>query len=548
MNTIPQVITLPNQEKIWTNKFNTFTATVYVPAANAELKSDIINYGFISPYLLVFLENPLTDSDKISFAHDHKLDVLAASYASSVVFISPNSTDWNTASPNIFSEIITNSKIHQYYKDGYIKSWNRFTNTIDGYYIRGAIFRTCIFAYGKSADYIALNCLNHFEGDGLWGKADIAPVTAILSNLSVTPNITADDIPIISYGNSAKINEMFKSKCKYFIQKDNEDILNDYNNFAKKFRRMVGNLDIDPDLEAEGLITEPSFATVKTSSDNNGDDKNTSEHKIGYIAFYNKGILNSKIPLVLGFHGGGDSCYFFSIMAGWQKICHRHNFLLVTIENHLNSSATEMIELIEILKQKYPIDESRIYVTGFSMGGIKSWDMVQEYPLNITAAAPMDATVDIGENVYFQKIAKQVNTTIPVPVFYAGGEITPLPELSFQAEKCLNRFKYILNLNHSKDVNFLKFDQQDKWENKFWGVNGDFTKKLFDETRNSTLTLQFFKNDNKKIYNIFGTISEQGHDCREHTCEQAWKFMSQFSRDKNGNLNGGDIESILNLY
>lgn len=546
MKEMPEIRKLADGNSIWSNKFEKFEATIYVPAANPELKAGILNYGFLAPYLLVFAENKLTDEQAISFARERGLEKLAADFATSVVFINPTSGNWETAAPDLFSEIITNSRIHQYYTDGVVKAWNRFTNNIDGYYIRGAIFRTCLFGYGKSADYIATKCLNHFEGDGLWGRADLAPVTCILENLSVNPKIDADDIPVISYGNSDQINNQFKEKCKYFISKDKADILTDYYGFAMKFRRMVKDLNIDPDLLSDGLIREPAVATVNTSADNNGDDKGTKTHQIGYFAFYNKGLLDKgKVPLVLGFHGGGDSCFFFSIMAGWAKICHRHDFLLVTIENHLNSSATEMQELIEQLKKKYPIDESRIYVTGFSMGGIKSWDFVQEYPNSIAAAAPMDATVDIGENVYFQKINKEVNTKVSVPIFYAGGEVTPLPELPFQADKCLNRMAYALKLNNATAKYDVKLEDKDNWKNKIWGIDGDYTSKSYDESRDATLTMQYFKNQDGKIYNIFGSISGQGHDCREHTCEHAWRFMSQFSRDKSGVIHGGEADTII---
>ena len=29
---------------------------------------------------------------------------------------------------------------------------------------------------------------------------------------------------------------------------------------------------------------------------------------------------------------------------------------------------------------------------------------------------------------------------------------------------------------------------------------------------------------------VFGGVNNQGHECREHTCEQAWHFMKQFTR------------------
>lgn len=531
MNTIPKITKLENEAAIWTNTFEKFKATVYVPAAKPELQSQILNYGFIAPYLLVFAPKDFSFDEAVNFARQKGFEKLAADFASSVVFIYPTSGNWNSAAPDILSEIITNSRIHQYYENGVVKAWNRFTNKIDGYFIRGAIFRACLYGFDDSANYIAKNCIKHFEGDGLWGRSDLAPVTCALTNVTVEPDVQADDIPVVSYGNSEEINKLLASKCKYFLQKAAPSVEEDYYNFSQKFRRMIGKLDIDPDLLSAGLIREPGVATVATSADNNGDDKGTKTHQIGYFAFYNKGIFDKEpVPLVLGFHGGGDSCFFFSIMAGWQKIAHRHNFLLVTVENHLNSSATEMVELVEILKKKYNIDQTRIYATGFSMGGIKTWDLIQEYPNLIAAAAPMDATVDIGENVYFQKINKPVNKSVPVPIFYAAGEITPLAELPCQEQKCINRMKYALELNHAVKNYNVKLEDKATWENKLWGINGDIEEKHYDETRDATLTLQLFKNDEGKVLNVFASISGQGHDCREHTCEYAWQFMSQFTR------------------
>ena len=530
----------------WKNAYERFEASVYVPVT--KLQGDILNYGFMAPYILVFADKLLSEEEMVSFARAKGFEKLAADFDSSVVFINPleegKPCDWKAAAPDLLSEIISNSRIHQYYKDGVVIANNAFRHSIDGYFIRGAIFRTLLCGFGSGADYIAENCLHHFEGDGLWGRSDLAPVTCVLSGLSIAPEVGADDIPVISYGNSDEANKLFESRCKHFIKRPAEataeEFISDYYDFAKKFRRMNGPLQLDPDLEKDGLVIEPGIAEVKTSADNCGDDKGSANHKIGYFAFYNKGLFDAAdgaakaVPLVLGFHGGGDSCFFFSVMAGWAKIAHRHNFLLVTIENHLNSTATEMVELIEILKKKYNIDTKRIYATGFSMGGCKTWDMVQEYPELIAAAAPMDATFDVGCNVYGNKVEKGINTSVPVPIFYAGGEVTPLPELPFQAQKCLDRMAYVLLLNNAEAAERyeeeVKLENKDSWENKIWGINGDETEKLYDESRDATLTLQKFCSADGRILSVFASISGQGHDCREHTCEHAWQFMSQFSR------------------
>ena len=536
MEKMPEV-TRTSEGVFWNNSYEKFDADVYVP--NSPLQGDILNYGFIAPYLLIFADKNLTREEQISFAREHGFEKLAADFDSSVVFITPKTGDWNTAEPDILSEIISNSKIHQYHKDGVVIANNFFRHSIDGYYIRGAIFRIILCGYGSGADYIAKNSLCHFEGDGLWGRSDLAPATCVLTGLSVLPDVKADDIPVISYRNSIEANTILEKCCKHFLKRDTaataEVFQQDYYDFARQFRRMNGPLQIDPDLEKDGLVIEPGVAEVKTSKDNCGDDKGTESHKIGYFAFYNKGIFDGgAVPLVLGFHGGGDSCFFLATMAGWAKIAHRHNFLLVTIENHLNSTATEMIELLEILKKKYNIDETRVYATGFSMGGCKTWDMVQEYPQVIAAAAPMDATFDVGCNVYGNKVEDGINETIPVPIFYAGGEVTPLPELPFQAQKCLDRMSYVLWLNNATAAqrydDEVVLENKDDWENKIWGINGDEVEQLYDESRDATLTMQKFKSADGRILSVFASISGQGHDCREHTCEQAWRFMSQFHR------------------
>ncbi len=46
-------------------------------------------------------------------------------------------------------------------------------------------------------------------------------------------------------------------------------------------------------------------------------------------------------------------------------------------------------DLIETLIQKYPIDPSRIYITGPSMGGYGTWDAIERWPQMFAAAAPI---------------------------------------------------------------------------------------------------------------------------------------------------------------
>lgn len=578
MNEMP-VVSKVDGGVCWEHTFERFSALCYVPENDKD--DGLLNYGFIAPYLLVFAPEKLSFEKAAAFAKEKGFEKLAKDFASSVVFIYPTAGSWKNADPKVFDEILENSGINQYYENGVVKCWNRFTHKLDEYRIRGAIFRTNLYGYGESADFIAKNYLKHFKGAGLWFKdADSAAVTCILEGLSVIPEVEADDIPVISIGNSDEINKVLKEKVKYLYIKDKADTAADFYNFSRKFRRMLGELELDPDLEADGMVIEPGSETLKTSPDNGGDDKGTEEHRVGYFAFYNKGIFNNgPVPLLLTFHGGGDSAFYIAYISGWANIAHRHNFLLVSIEHHLNSTATEMTALIDRLKNKYNIDMTRIYCSGFSMGGCKSWDFIAEHPSYLAAAAPMDATFEMGVNVFGQPSPYPFNTTVPVPVFYAGGEVTPLPELPFQAQKCLDRIKYILELNGAvKDSPNLEttaadtvaeavkkgiasklstgitrtYDallaDKDNWANKIWGINGDVRYRTFDVNRKAVLTIEMFKNGEGKCYNALASISEQGHECREHTCENAWRFMSNFRRLPDGTIEGGDFETVRKSF
>lgn len=534
MKEMPSIRQLAEGGTIWTNRFESFSAKVYVPKTTLEVK--VLNYGFIAPYLLVFEEESMTEEKAICYARESGLEALAAKYGTSVVFIGDYRGE---KEEQVLAEIYTNSRIHQYYKDGAVIAKNRFTHQIEDYFIRGAIFRTCLFGTGKAADYIATHCLKHFQGDGLWGKADCAPALCVLEKLSVMPVVEADDIPIVSVQNTAETDEFLEKKATYFKKQERLDVMDLYENFGKQFRRMLGELELDPDLEKQGMVVEPGICMLKTSKDNEGDDAGTTEHEVGYFAFYNEALLKQeKVPLLLCFHGGGDSAFYISYVSGWARVAHRNDFLLVSVENHLNSTATEMIALIEKLKEKYPIDETRIYASGFSMGGCKTWDLIQEYPNVLAAAAPMDATFDVGQNVYGAKVQGGINESVAVPVFYTGGEITPLPELPFQEPKCFNRMKYVFDINRTKKECNISFEEQEAWENKIWGINGDRRLVFHDDSRNADLILELFDSEDGRCMTAFGSVSGQGHECREHTCECAWQFMKNFVRNEEGDTKG----------
>ncbi len=545
MDKSPERKVFQDGTKIWEKEFAGFAVKVYLP--NTKLPADIVNFGFRAPYLMIFEEKRMSLEEAKTFADESGFSEIAADFAGSVTFFYPlNEGGWTKAPSDLYAAILEESRISQYYVDGAAVMYDRFAKKMGDTYIRGAVLRTYLYGYGASADYIAENCLKTVEGAGLYGRGDVTPAGCVLQGISVIPMPERRDIPVVSVGNSDEINKAFDASLDHVMVKDSADVRKDFYGFVGTFRRMVGNLEREADLERMGMVMEPDFCEVKTSADNRGDDKDTERHKIGYVAYYNKGIMDGgkRAPLLLCFHGGGDSAICMATVSGWYQVAADHDFLLVCVENHLNSTATETMELISHLKQKYSIDTERIYASGFSMGGCKSWDMFQEYPEVFAAVAPMDATFDVGLNSYGEKAPVECNRDTILPVFYVGGEITPLPELPFQEEKCLNRMKYVLKVNRAISQCDAEFDRQDDWANKIWGINGDYVYRLENKEReNSVLTLNLFVSEGGFCYTVFGSVSNQGHEVRHHTCENAWKFMSRFRRLEDKTLEGGEIRS-----
>ncbi len=525
----PAVTVLPDGGKYWEHRYEKFFLKAYIPANNLDGQTN--NWGFRAPLLLVFEENRQSMEEAVAFAAKSGLGDIAAAVDSSVLFIYPtNEGGWKNADEELYASVISEVKMNPMYSDGIVEMRNMFTREFNGYYIRGAIFRADIYSFGESADYVAGHLLKTLQGEYLWGPGEITPAMCSMQNLSVTPKVERTDIGILSVGNSDKINESFKG-CSNLLIKAEPDYRADFKNFVRKFKMWCGNMEIEPDFQAMNMTEEAGCSLVRTSSDNRGAFKDTPEHKVGYFAYYNNDLFDKgPAPLLIGFHGAGDSSMFLTFVSGWYEVAHRYGFLFVSVENHHNVTATEAVEVIEDLKKRYSIDEHRIYATGFSMGSGKTWDLFQEYPDIFAGLAPASALFPVKNNPFGRPLGDKLNMTVPVPIFYSGGENSHLPELPFQADSALERIQYAAEVNRLKVKFDLSYEEKEKWPDPVWSKAGDRVEKLYDETRDSYLTIHYFDSEDGICRTAFASVSGQGHEFRHHTCENAWKFISQFTR------------------
>ena len=142
--------------------------------------------------------------------------------------------------------------------------------------------------------------------------------------------------------------------------------------------------------------------------------------KLKYRFYSPKIGSKEKYPLVVHFHGAGSRgdnntsqlylakkvtdkkiakkypCFVFApqcpagkkwVSTDWKKLSHK-------MQGEPNAQMKMSIAAIKEIIAIYPIDTSRIYVYGQSMGGFATWDIICRYPNMFAAAVPVCGGAD----------------------------------------------------------------------------------------------------------------------------------------------------------
>jgi len=90
-----------------------------------------------------------------------------------------------------------------------------------------------------------------------------------------------------------------------------------------------------------------------------------------------------------------------------------------------------LIGLIHQLIRKYPVDTSRIYITGLSMGGYGTYDAIERYPDLFAAAVPVCGAGDVSKAASIAKI--------PIWIFHGAEDPVVNPLFSLDMVEALTK-------------------------------------------------------------------------------------------------------------
>lgn len=131
---------------------------------------------------------------------------------------------------------------------------------------------------------------------------------------------------------------------------------------------------------------------------------NTAQLKWGVLNFASDAIMKSYKPIVIA-----PQC---SENMTWGNFTGKN----LTLANTPTKPMKLLIELIEKLLKEQPIDPDRVYITGLSMGGFGTFDILARRPDLFAAGVPVCGGGDV----------KSVNTfsTIPLWIFHGALDTT----------------------------------------------------------------------------------------------------------------------------
>lgn len=517
-----------------------------------------------NPVLIVYGNEKYTQDSAKETAMSSGLAEIADKEKAPIFFVNPKGDQWTSDDADSYLAVrgmISDSSSAVYDDEGRSKTEaeNEDGEKTVTYAYPGTVTRMYVFAEGAGADFAYENLAKGVYGNGqymgnsIWRPVGLYLLNGMSENIvdfsdvdsedyEYAENDVAREVPVVIVNGTDAMQQAFNSinsSENTVVQTEDSitsikdaktSLINAYNSILEHhITRDMGygvslmNLESANEL---GLVE-----TKETFTASNG-------NVVTYYQFVPENMdaeQDGSVPFVFGFHGGGNSAENYTWSSGWNEIAGENDFMYVAVDRHVDLE-DEIMELLEYLESEYTqIDQTRIYASGFSMGSIKSSLLGFKHDDVFAAISPTNAISFLD--------AEHGNI---VPVFYNAGEnshfnmpfmmegkMAEIPTTNLDGREAFANL--LVNNKVIDSVDDYSFNENA--DSMFGIAPSDKEVKDCAENYNVKETIRYYDSEDGHCYTVMSTTSNAGHEPIREVTRNAWKFMSQFSRNADGTLN-----------
>ena len=233
------------------------------------------------------------------------------------------------------------------------------------------------------------------------------------------------------------------------------------------------------------------------------------------MSVYAPSGLPENAPLMITMHGMNQDVPYHISTSEWEEVADTAKLLVVYpqgIDNAWDISGTRdtdfILAIIDAMADQYGIDRNRVYLSGFSMGGMMTYHAATIIADQIAAFAPVSGYLMGGPNT---------NSSRPIPIIHTHGTSDDVVGYS-GVQTCIDAW---VNRNNCQTPAVV-------------------TDPYPSSKPNSSATKSYWGPGDDGVEIVLMTLKGKGHWWSEdlagsiHTSSEIWKFISKYS------LNSGE--------
>ena len=285
-------------------------------------------------------------------------------------------------------------------------------------------------------------------------------------------------------------------------------------------------------------------------------EKHFTDHEL-WITMTPKSVFDDpdeKIPLLCIFKEPRTSAPFMMNTAmqfyyQYIDLAAQGNFMILFFVLETPDDNDMLLDVLEDAKKLYPIDESRIYITGQSHNGYYALEFYRRHPLLLAAAATLadpiglevGATVQPYNDEQIESFAKQ-----DMPLININGQLenkyyTAEPGSELEMKNAVlyrNRLKAFRCKDRSIEE-IIAARKSEDYATRINGVPADRTEVRY--IMGNEAYISDLQNIDGKWHLRFVTLENMPHMLAPQMADLAWEFMRRFARDKST----GEIKELF---